>query len=548
MVIDLPFSSQTHLRGNHNPVTQLANQRQDALQAALKAVNIKAGETVEAVVKSITQVDNSLRTRLIQLANPATQGPPAGANQSSTAPAGQPPITEQILNQAQSKLLNGANLKLLELNIKGQSVLVFSNQPVRAAQVLKVQLHQGSLIVVNPKTSNSPSYTANLQNAAISAPQTSSTTRPPFSQAQMASLTQALRTQLPLHTQSQHTQPPQLAETLLAAQLIGSLINQPEHQHLKLQLPRTLQQSLQQLAAHLRTPQQLSLPKPLGLAMRNNGLLLESRLAQFTQQNPALKASGAPLTPSPGNDLKAALLHTLNQLKQQPTAQAALRPGEKGQPSTPLLTNTAQLSPSDPRQILNPGAISLVALLRQLASNTGKTQARLPDSLLPQLSAQLQQHIQESLGRLQLRQLQSINQSLPNAEGLSTQHMSLEIPIRYGHEVQQLLLQLDEEWVNDYSDNPQEAPEKVRQWLVKLTFELPNAGSLHAHLSVVDDTISASFWASDPVTFELTQNALTPLKQRLEKDGCHVKKIECFNGKPAEDSIKLNYALVDIKT
>tara|TARA_Y100000780_G_scaffold228940_1_gene247779 strand:+ start:118 stop:963 length:846 start_codon:yes stop_codon:yes gene_type:complete len=281
-----------------------------------------------------------------------------------------------------------------------------------------------------------------------------------------------------------------------------------------------VQESLQQLANQLRSPQQLAQPSQLKQSLLNSGIQLEHQLS--TSSSPDKLA---------GQELKAGLLQTLAALSKTSTA--------ANQPTTS--DNRSAGISSAPGSAQAPFA----QLLQQLAGNPSSTAPQIkPEQVAPLL----QQQIAIAINKLLYSQLKSISRSQPSLEGQPTQHVQLELPVRYGHEVHSIAIQLEEDWVQEFTEEDPKTTEKVRQWLVKLSFELPDAGSLHAHIKVIEDSVSTSLWAEKHHTFEELQISLDTLRQRLQKDGCEVKKIECFEGKPNEENTQLGYALVDIKT
>lgn len=541
MVIDLPASSQNNLRGNQNPVTQLSAQRQEAVQAALKALNIKSGETVQAVIKSITPVDSQLRARLIQLANPVTDSSQASATKTATSPDNPNIGGNRGLPQLTQQLLQAKTLKLLELVVAGKSLLVFSDKPAKNGQSINVQLYQGSLIVT-PQSKPSAAYTNHIKpestsNAGAASSQATALTNQQRSviQTELRSLIPSLD---PKHAASPLTQALSSIvafKNLLSAQTLSPTSKQEPA--LKA-IPRTVQEALQQVANQLRTPEQLARPAQLKQALLNSGIQFENTL--LTSSNPEKL---------PQQDLKAALLHSLATLAKASTSSGSASLIATNTASKTPLSNAAHLSTGGAvNTAQNPNTLLLVLqqLLQQLASST--VREPLVKISAEQLAPQLHQQILQAINKLLYSQLQSISRSQPSAEGQINQQLQLEIPIRYGHEVHAIQIQLEEDWAQQQAEQAQEAPEKVRKWLVKLAFELPDAGSLHAHITVIQDSVSTSLWAENTTTFDQLQTSIGQLKQRLEKDGCSVKKIECFQGKPNEDSTQLGYALVDIKT
>ncbi len=89
---------------------------------------------------------------------------------------------------------------------------------------------------------------------------------------------------------------------------------------------------------------------------------------------------------------------------------------------------------------------------------------------------------------------------------------------------------------------------KVRQWQVLLTFELPEAGTFHAQITVRDPQVAARLWAEQPDTAETVRKRLTQLHQRLEDEGLEVTRLECHDGAPPRRKTEIHYSLVDITT
>ncbi|MGH1371847.1 MAG: flagellar hook-length control protein FliK [Cellvibrionaceae bacterium] len=513
-------------------MTQLSAQRQDAVQAALKALNIKSGETVQAVIKSITPVDSQLRARLIQLTNPVTDASEAAVAKSTTSPDNPNIGGNRALPQLTAQLLQAKNLKLLELAIAGKSVIVFSDKPAKNGQQLNIQLHQGSFIVA-PESKPSTAYTNHVKSAPNPV-QTAGNTRP-LSDQQKSVIQTELRSLIPI-LDPKHSNSPlsQALSSIVALKelLTGQALAPAAQQIAALKtLPRTLQESLQQLANQLRTPEQLSRPPLLKQALLNSGVQLESKL--LTTATPEKL---------PQQDLKAGLLHTLAALAKTTSSPPPPLSSSTHSPSV----NAANSSYGGPPGATTQPPNTLMLLLQQLTlSGTRQQNISLTAE---QLVPQLQQQILQAINKMLYSQLQSITRSQPAADGQANQQIQLEIPIRYGHEVHALQVQLEEDWEQQPQEEHNGPNEKVRKWLVKLAFDLPEAGSLHAHITVIQDSVSTSLWADNSQTFDQLQTSVGQLKQRLEKDGCTVKKMECFAGKPNEETIQLGYALVDIKT
>ena len=108
-------------------------------------------------------------------------------------------------------------------------------------------------------------------------------------------------------------------------------------------------------------------------------------------------------------------------------------------------------------------------------------------------------------------------------------------------------IRIDQEWVND-EKNEENQREKVKQWSVMLSFNLPRLGGLYAQLTILDDAVSAKLWAEQASTLAQAQASLDSLRQQLQSQGVDVKQLQCVTGPPPSRSVSLNYALVDIQT
>ena len=587
MVIDLPASaSQLGNRLGQGPVSQLVNQHQATLQAALKALNIRAGDTVNGLIREVHKVDNPLRVRLINLANPATPSAELSPNNTATTP-----VNSALGSQAAESLaakLKSASLRLVELQVNNRSVLTLTEQPLKAGQQVTVHTAGGRLDIqpqlnnrpnqtqppanagqaplptspsgqrasTAPTPAPTPSHAAQPNTSSIAsgirqtgseappppqqqapAPSSVSSTPRPLTTAQQEVLQQALRTQLP-----QFSSPAQsLAEPALAAQLVHSLLQQRIGNPIRQQIPANLQQALRTVAMQLRTPEQLSQPANIKKAILDSGLQLENRLTKTGVQAGAANRNTGASQSLPSNtlqsDSKAALLKTLHHASVRPTSTPAASPNAAPPPAPPLSQEAGK---------------QLLMQIKQLLSGSGIEQQRHSITInAEQITQLVQQQMSLAINRVLLLQLQSILRSQGNerADPIPTQHLQLEIPVRYGNEAHTISMYLDEDWVDDYSGQGSDSPaQKVRQWLVKLSFDLPDAGSFHAHITVLSDSVSASLWAEQDSTLAEAKRLLHGLRQGLEKDGIDVKQIECFAGKPVADQIKLEYALVDIKT
>ena len=511
----------------------LKAQQQTSVESLARVLNLKVGETVNGSVIQASQTTPETRQTLLQAyLQQQSKAPTTGAR------ANNPAISEQVA------LLQSAKLQLVKLQVGPQQLLTFTEIPVKPQQQVQLQLNANNALTLIRATSENG-------NANVT-PRTGSADAPPI-------LKQALRSVLPNHAPIHNLeQGRQLSDSLQASLLLNQLTQKLGSYSAQTLVPKTLQDALKTVAIHLRTPEQLSQPHTLKQALQNSGVQLEARLKQLGQTPaPTSKSasaamptttatSGRPVTaanPSlPVQDIKAALLQLLQRTQ-----------GDgRGSQATTQSPSPNPLNPASQAQANT--LITLLKTLLQGAPQLTQVKQEIPREALIQ---QLQQLVQQALNKIQYQQLQSLSRRLQGAQdgaAMSGSHWQIEMPLRYGNEVYPLHLQFEEQWVHRKEEQEksnsksEEEPSKQRKWIVRLSFELPDAGFFHAHLHIINEAINASLWAENPVTLKKAQSQLTTLQQRLSKAGVEVKSLDCFPGKPNQQDNRLSYSLVDIKT
>ena len=126
-------------------------------------------------------------------------------------------------------------------------------------------------------------------------------------------------------------------------------------------------------------------------------------------------------------------------------------------------------------------------------------------------------------------------------------NLSTEILVRFGDHVQPLSIHLEEHWQETEKEDSTEQKSQVRRWLVKLAFELPE-GCFHAHLSIIEDSLSADLWLNHPELYKKADARMSELRSDLEDQGIRVKSLTCQPGEPTEPSTSLQTSLIDIRT
>lgn len=541
MPSNLPPITQTLLSG-------LQQMRTEQLASLSKITGLSIGSTAMAVVEQIAPATQPQRDLLLA----QSQQLLAQLQQKPATPAVKLQITTLL---EQQQLLASPPLKLVQLQLNNRALLTYTDQPVQVGQQIPVKLDtQQRLVQLLTALSAGTSPLTTKQGApdlaAITKAQQSVVHTAAQAKAQSA-LAEALRTLLP-----QKEKPQELFATLAPLQQL------PIKKRDQL-LPVTVQQALRNVADQLRSMPQLTNPKLLPMVLKNSGVQFEQKLA--ASLSPAPESSAATKNPvstptSPisqrliSQDYKGALLHLLNQLGQ---ALGKVAPPMNEVPPTPLTSTPSATSsttplPFSPFQSTGfalPTPLQFPTALQLLQHLAARPNLDLSDKVLrTQLMLLLHQHTLTSLAKVQLQQLHTLNHQQSQVDSPQpTQSWLFDIPVRYGQDVHPLEIRIDQEWVND-EKNEENQRDKVKQWSVMLSFNLPRLGGLYAQLTILDDAVSAKLWAEQTSTLAQAQASLESLRQQLQAQGVEVKQLQCVNGPPPSRSVSLNYALVDIQT
>jgi hypothetical protein len=594
MPINLPPLTPQLIKG-------LEQGRSEQLAALAKVLNVAIGNQVSASVEKIEPIAPAQREALLKQTQEALQ-------QLLRSPA-TPAIKAQIGRlQEQQQLLSSEQLKWAHLQINGRPLLTYTDRPLLPGQTHTVQLTDAqrlalielppapSAAVTTPVSTSTTSITptgtalANaLAQVLVASAQTGTsatggvpTTPSVFTPATHSSgvgqtpapvkdsavdtpsarispsvargnpetlniLASALRTLLPQKDQAQQLYP-----------ALSPLQQLPMERRQAL-LPSSVQQALKTLADQLRSPQQLSNPKLLPMIMKNSGVFFESKLANQIATQGATAKSGSlqPLDNTFTNrltsqDLKGALLQLLHRVNQElPAGSTRSQPvvPASSSPSSQSAQITSAPTPADLTQLQLSLPTSLPRLL-QLLQFPQRPERELSDKVLRnQLLMLLHQQTLTSLAKIQLQQVQTLSHQQSSTDPTQpTQSWMLDIPIRHGQDVHNLELKLQQDWVDEDGGGPEGSAEKIRQWSVTLSFNLPDAGGFYAQLVVIKDTVSVKLWAEHQPTLSEARLKLDNLRDQLSAQGIAVKELHCVHGKPPNAKISLHYSLVDITT
>jgi hypothetical protein len=551
--------------------TQLINSveqaRAEKLTSLAKLVGLTVGNNVLASVERVEPIDAQQRDQLLQ----RTQEMLTQLQRLPQTPVVKAQI-EQLVEQQQ--MLQSSQAKLAQLVINGKPLLIFSDRPMVQGQNLTIQLSESQRLLWSPQPSptgnntlsnadaarGQPDLQVNLSRPLNSSPlQTLLDIQGPDKKVQLQAgtdvkrlLADALRTLLP-----QQDQPRELFRALpQLQQVIGS------HRQW---IPPSLQQALKTAADQLRTPEQLSNPRLLQLALKNSGVFFEhklaSQLADADNGNrgpvPDRLSSGSGLQTSETQiltnrlttqDLKGALLQLVHQIR------VALADEDASSRSSTATTVDKESAASQPGKTYSASELilqkNLPSLLHFLQLLPQKQQELSSKQLRTQLLMLLHQQTLTSLARVQMQQVHTLNHQQAQGDiAQPSQSWIFELPVRLGSETCYLEISLRQDWVDEKSEQDAEgSSEKKRQWTVQLSFDLPEAGQFHAQLQVVDETVSARFWAEREETLTRVKSRLDSLRQQLESEGIKVTQLQCMPGKPASQRMSINYSLVDVTT
>ncbi len=458
-------------------------------------------------------------------------------------PPGQ--IIEGVIEKVSQKSLQQNTPSLFEIiiNSNGKRIATESRQPLVAGQLVKLEvMSDASLkllqIIERP--------VASLQNL----------------------IQKGLRESLPLQ-QNHSTLLNRLAPL---ESILGRLNLQTENQPL---LKAQLQ--LRQLLTSLPNRDQLQNPAQLKQAMTNSGSFLEAKLQKIIQQFVAPPQQKAQNQSQPEQSIRA-LLKTNSALAKQ--LEPAIGKDLKGQlvrlaatlaplSSTPATGNpsssemqliarivaaaTAGNTPAKTQQSVTSQKLELpelplntqiTRLLQQAGIKPAPQQTSMPRESFDLAISTLLRQIASSIANIQNNQFASIANRQPSTESQLVNSWYVEIPAFNEGQFRPIQIQIDEETTGDQGREEK----KGRQWKITLGFDFDDLGEFFATLTIVENSISATFWSEQPQTLERIKNELNYLERSLEEKGLAIKNLDCRKGKPVLQKSRLEQQLVDIKT
>ncbi len=588
----------------------LAQKNYDQLIALSRTLNLIVGKTLIATVSSTQPVTPAERDQLLQQTTAALTALKQQLVTLNHPPPTLTNEIGRLIQQQQ--LIQSPALKWVTLIINNQALLTYSDRPLEPGKALEIQLQTPQKLVIvesgsqtNTKTINpssnfsvttpSASGMAQAVSSALTANQNGITNQsedarlisaakfttsanvndlPQTNKMDKNLAAYAARPTYPTPLPLSSSPPKQeiRREQVVVTENLRKLLPQQDTRNLlfavinKLeQLPRaqkqqilgkSLEEALKSAAEHIRTPHQLSNPKILAHIIKNSGLFFENKLASINKEIDNPKTTSANnseknLTAFYAQDKKGATLNLLNKV----TIDLAEELTEKNAIQTnklPLEKNLASVFTSAiPGAAKDSKALSSETITELIQHLLNKPLRELTHKeLRTQLLALLQQHTAHSLNKIQLQQLQSLSQELEVKEtAQSTSSWQLDIPVKHHNDIHHLHLYLEREWI----ESPQEHEnkkngEKIKQWSVTLSFDLPTLGEFSAQLSIINTHVRAVLWAERENTFTEVRQHIEGLRKQLESEGIVVKQLQCIHGKPPQKPRKLSYSLIDIST
>lgn len=242
----------------------------------------------------------------------------------------------------------------------------------------------------------------------------------------------------------------------------------------------------QHLLNSVMTSQSVGTGHGLLQALKNSGLLLEAKLAHAAA--PAVEA-----------DLKAGLVRLRAALLAQTEPQNSTLPTTQNRPATPRATVPGTAVHGAPATAVTP------------------VETAPPDNA----TLALLRHVEGGLARIQMHQLAA----LPN-EGAAP--LLIDLPIRHGERTDVFQLRIDPE----QGGTSHARAEPAQAYSVKLSFDLPGLGPVHASIGLNQHSVSTQLWAEHAATAALLNEHIPTLRDRLAETGLAVQCGECACGCP----------------
>jgi hypothetical protein len=533
-----------------NLIKGLEQKNTEQLVTLSRLLHVALGKVVMASVTETAPVTPQEKDALLAKTVAAlAQSNKLVSNIAQLTPALKAEITRLLDQQA---LIKSPELKWVTLLVNNQSLLTYTDKPLTIGQTVPLQLVSPQKLMVLELPGVTDITTQKVPTIALNTPATTaieksvSKTENALSQsfAPINNILKNASTQQVIANNLRHLLPHKDTPSALYTALT-QWQNIPKANQQQLVSP-TLAQTLKSLAEQIRSPLQLSQPTILKQAISSSGVFFENKISKH------LTNTTAPLNSTYAQDLKGSLLDLLSKVNQELTGNNKPLTTEQ---TVKLLQQVISYIPTAGTttalagdSIKNSLPVDIGLLIQQLMIKPVK---ELSDKeLRTQLLILLQQQSLHSLAKIQLQQLANLNHEVNSKDSAQTNAVwQLDIPVRHQHEVQQLHVHMEREWVEDKNTtNENKTVTKIKQWSVTLRFDLPTLGEFCAQLAIIDTSVSATLWATRETTFTQVKQHMEDLRKNLETEGIQVKQLQCMKGMPPQKPMALSYSLIDIST
>ncbi|MCP5213936.1 MAG: flagellar hook-length control protein FliK [Pseudomonadales bacterium] len=250
---------------------------------------------------------------------------------------------------------------------------------------------------------------------------------------------------------------------------------------------------------------------------------------QSAPQNPSANSAPTP-TPSATITAEAQIINRIIQAASGLSSEQSVNPQSPSQSRIEI-----------PELLINTHTL---LLLKRAGIQVSNNQTSMPREAFDLAVSTLLRQIANSIAKIQTNQYKSIVGKHAAPESSSINSWYVEIPVFNEGLFRPIQLQIDEE---RSADQPKDA-KQGRQWKITLGFEFEELGEFFATLTLIENTLSATFWSERPQTLRRIEGELDILKKSLKAKGLEIKQLDCCKGTPSIQKSRLDQQLVDIKT
>lgn len=158
----------------------------------------------------------------------------------------------------------------------------------------------------------------------------------------------------------------------------------------------------------------------------------------------------------------------------------------------------------------------------------------------------LLKNTREAISRLNLHQMASLPETARSETNPAPVNYSFELPFVQNNELALFQFRITEEEAAESSQKNNKTPKK--KWVIHMGFDLEGLGPMFCQATLIESQAAVTFWAEQQSTVDKSRQALSSLKQNLDKLGVTVKEIKCLQGSPPTDHSGVKQSLIDIKT